>query len=118
LFATGKSELNVQSKNALTKFVESLKKSEETDLTIYGHTDNTGTREFNEKLSIDRAKSVVNYLVQNGVSAERTSIKGFAWDQPVADNSTPDGRAQNRRVEVFITANETMIQQAEQGTLK
>jgi len=118
LFATGKSELNVQSKNALTKFVESLKKSTETDLTIYGHTDNTGSREFNEKLSIDRAQSVVKYLVQNGISSERTSIKGFAWDQPVADNSTPDGRAQNRRVEVFISANETMIQQAEQGTLK
>lgn len=118
LFATGKSELNVQSKNALTKFVESLKKTEETDLTIYGHTDNTGSREFNEKLSIDRAQSVVKYLVQNGISQERTSIKGFAWDQPVADNTTPEGRAQNRRVEVFITANETMIQQAEQGTLK
>lgn len=118
LFATGKSELNAQSKNALTKFAESLKNTPETDITVIGHTDNTGSREFNEKLSVDRAVSVVNFLSQNGVAKERTTLKGLAWDEPMADNSTAEGRAQNRRVEVFITANETMIKQAEEGTLK
>lgn len=118
LFATGKSELNTQSKNALTKFVESLKNTPETDVSIVGHTDNTGSREFNEKLSMDRALSVVNFLSQNGISKERTTVKGMAWDEPVADNSTSEGRSQNRRVEVFITANETMIKQAQEGTLK
>ena len=118
LFSTGKSELNAQSKNALTKFAESLKNTPETDISIFGHTDNTGSREFNEKLSVDRANSVVNFLSQNGVKKERTTIKGMAWDEPVGDNSTAEGRAQNRRVEVFITANETMIKQAEEGTLK
>lgn len=118
LFSTGKSELNAQSKNALTKFAESLKNTPETDISVFGHTDNTGSREFNEKLSVDRANSVVNFLSQNGVKKDRTTIKGLAWDEPVGDNSTADGRAQNRRVEVFITANETMIKQAEEGTLK
>ncbi len=118
LFATGKSELNVQSKNALLKFAESLKNTPETDVTVIGHTDNTGSRDFNEKLSVDRAKSVVNFLSENGVSKDRTTVNGRAWDEPVADNATADGRAQNRRVEVFITANETMIKQAEDGTLK
>lgn len=118
LFSTGKSELNAQSKNALTKFAESLKNTPETDITVTGHTDNTGSREFNEKLSVDRANSVVNFLSQNGVKKNRTTMKGLAWDEPVGDNSTAEGRAQNRRVEVFITANETMIKQAEEGTLK
>lgn len=118
LFSTGKSELNEQSKNALTKFAESLKNTPETDVAVIGHTDNTGSREFNEKLSVDRAYSVVKFLAQKGVSEKRTTIKGLAWDEPVADNSTAEGRAQNRRVEVFITANETMIKQAEEGNLK
>ena len=102
LFSTGKSELNAQSKNALTKFAESLKNTPETDISVFGHTDNTGSREFNEKLSVDRANSVVNFLSQNGVKKDRTTMKGLAWDEPVGDNSTAEGRAQNRRVEVII----------------
>lgn len=115
LFQTGKSDLNSTSCNALLKFVESLKGNPETDITINGHTDNTGTREFNEKLSVERASSVANFLNANGININRMSTYGKAWDEPVADNATPAGRAQNRRVEVFITANKAMIQQAEQG---
>ncbi len=118
LFETGKSELNTQSRNALTNFANSLKNTPETDVAVYGHTDNTGSRQLNERLSLERALSVVKFLTQNGVPENRLKATGMAFDQPVADNSTAEGRSQNRRVEIFITANETMIKQAEQGTLK
>lgn len=118
LFATGKSDLSEASKNSLTKFASSLKENAETDVTIYGHTDNTGSRDLNVRLSNDRAASVAAFLKSNGVTTERIKTEGKAFDEPVADNSTSEGRAQNRRVEIFITANQQMIEQAEQGTLK
>lgn len=118
LFATGKSNLSESSKNALTKFAASLKETPETDVTIYGHTDNTGTREVNVKLSKDRASSVASFLNGNGVARERMTTEGKAFDEPVADNATADGRAKNRRVEIYITANKQMIDKAEDGTLK
>lgn len=113
LFATNRSDLNASSKSALLKFAASLKQNPETDLTIYGHTDNTGSRELNEKLSWSRASSVAGFLSQNGIATSRMKTEGKASDMPVADNSTAAGRTQNRRVEVYITANEQMIKQAE-----
>lgn len=118
LFQTGKSNLSESSKTALLKFAASLKETPETDVTIYGHTDNTGTRDVNVKLSNDRAASVATFLNNNGVAMSRMKTEGKAFDQPVADNSTADGRAKNRRVEIYITANQQMINQAEQGSLK
>lgn len=118
LFATGKSDLNATSKTALSKFATSLKETPETDVTIYGHTDNTGSREINVQLSKNRAASVASFLNSNGILSERITTEGKAFDEPVADNSTVAGRAQNRRVEIYITANKQMIDQAEQGTLK
>lgn len=118
LFKTGKADLSPEAKDALLKFANSLKNTTETDVTIVGHTDNTGSREVNERISLERAKSVEKFLEENGIVDERTSEQGVAFDQPVADNATAEGRKQNRRVEVFITANKTMIEQAEQGTLK
>ncbi|PTN08754.1 OmpA family protein [Mangrovibacterium marinum] len=117
LFATGKSNLSTASKDALARFASSLRSTPETDVTIYGHTDNTGSREINEKLSNERAESVAKYLIENGVSGDRLATQGKAYDEPVASNETAEGRALNRRVEIYITANETMIQQAEQGNL-
>lgn len=117
LFATGKSNLSYASKQALAEFAASLKSTPETDVKIYGHTDNTGSREINVKLSNERAESVAKYLIENGVSGDRLETEGRAYDEPVASNDTAEGRAQNRRVEIYITANETMIQQAESGTL-
>lgn len=117
LFATGKSQLNEASKQSLNKFAESLQSNSETDLTIYGHTDNTGSRAINEKLSNERAESVAKYLIGKGISGGRLTTEGKAYDEPVADNSTAEGRALNRRVEIYITANEQMIQQAEEGNL-
>lgn len=70
---------------------------------VAGHTDTTGPREFNERLSRDRAEVVKVFLIENGVTAERMTTQGYAWDQPVASNSTASGRAQNRRTELRRT---------------
>ena len=115
LFQTGKSALSQSSQYALTQFAASLKANPDTDVTICGHTDNTGSRATNERLSGERAQAVANYLNGNGVVRSRMATEGLAYDYPVADNSTAAGRAQNRRVEIYITANETMIKNAEQG---
>lgn len=117
LFPTNKSDLSASSREALTKFANSLKNSPDTDVTIYGHTDNTGSRAVNERISKERADAVANFLVGQGISRSRITTEGLAYDQPVADNSTAEGRAQNRRVEVYITANENMIKKAEAGQL-
>ena len=77
-----------------------------------------GTRAANEKVSTQRANNVQTYLNQRGVSSTRMNSKGMAWDYPVASNDTEAGRAQNRRVEIYITANENMVKQANDGTLK
>lgn len=118
LFATNKSDLNASSRSALLKFAASLKQTPETDVTIYGHTDNTGSRELNEQLSRSRASSVAGFLNQNGIASTRMKTEGKASDMPVADNGTAAGRAQNRRVEIYITANEQMIKEAEQESKK
>lgn len=118
LFETSKSELNTNSRTALDKFAESLRNNPDTDVVIHGHTDNTGSRELNQRLSEQRASSVKNYIVGKGIELGRITTEGLAFDQPVADNSTAAGRAQNRRVEVYISANEEMIEKAESGNLE
>ena len=118
LFTTGKSDLNTSSKAALIKFANTLKETPETDITIYGHTDNKGSHDLNLVLSNDRAASVAKYLNDNGVANDRMKTEGKAFDEPVADNATEAGRAQNRRVEIYITANKQMIEQAQQAAPK
>ncbi|MGL5893146.1 MAG: OmpA family protein, partial [Bacteroidales bacterium] len=113
-----KSDLGEASRNELSKFAISLRDNPNTDINIVGHTDNTGTRDVNEKLSAKRAEAVATFLGNSGVSRARMTTLGKAFDEPVADNATPEGRTQNRRVEIFITANEQMIKEAEAGTLK
>lgn len=113
LFATNSSTLSAESKTALKDFANTMKDLPETDFTIQGHTDNTGTHEVNERVSLERAKAVSTYLQSCGIAASRLSEIGLAYDVPIADNSTAEGRKQNRRVEVYITANEKMIQAAE-----
>jgi len=85
----------------------------DTKLYIQGHTDNTGARELNESLSLRRAQSVATFLSGKGMNSERFTVEGKAWDEPVASNETVEGRAQNRRVEIYITADENMIKEAE-----
>ena len=112
LFATGSSELSQSSRNALSGFARSLVNHKHTNVTINGHTDNTGARAVNERLSGERAQSVAGFLSEQGVSSGRLTTCGFAADAPVADNASAEGRTKNRRVEVFISADEEMIQQA------
>lgn len=118
LFKTGKSTLSANAKNSLSEFATSLKNNPQTNVQIYGYTDNTGSRAVNERLSNERASVVKNYLSNSGVDAGRMASQGFAWDNPVASNDTEAGRAQNRRVEIYISANEQMIKDANAGTLK
>jgi len=113
LFATGSSQLSQSSRNALTNFARSLADNVHTDVVIQGHTDNTGTRAVNERLSTERAQSVASFLTGQGIASSRITTQGLAFDVPVADNATAEGRARNRRVEVFISANPEMIRQAE-----
>ena len=117
LFNTSSSTLNDASKAALRKFASNMADLPDTDLTILGHTDNTGSPEYNDKLSVQRAASVASYLQNCGMSIDRMTIEGRSFHEPVADNSTKEGRLQNRRVEIYITANEKMIDQAQKGTL-
>lgn len=117
LFATNSSALSASSKSDLDKFAFSLRNSPDTDVTIFGHTDNTGTYEVNQRVSRQRAESVASFLIKNGVDQRRIAIIGKAYDEPVASNASEAGRARNRRVEIYITANAKMIQDAEKGAL-
>lgn len=108
LYDTGKADLKPQSQTDLTDFATVLAKYPDTDLVIEGHTDSTGKVATNEKLSVARAQSVVAFLSSHGVDAKRMKAEGFAATQPVGDNTTEEGRMQNRRVVVKIAANEEL----------
>ena len=115
LFATNKADLNNASKSSLQQFAEVLKQNADCDVSIIGHTDNTGSDAINNPLSEKRATSVSNYLRSLGVSASQIkSVEGQGSVNPVADNSTAEGRKQNRRVEVYMYASQKMIQEAQQ----
>ena len=118
LFETGKSELSAEAKANLQLFATDMKDLEATDITVWGHTDNTGSASTNEKLSKKRADAVSAQLQKNGIASTRIIAEGKSFTMPVADNETVEGRAQNRRVELYITATEEMIKAAEAGTLK
>ena len=118
LFATNKSNLSAASQKELKEFAAKMADMPDTDVTIYGHTDNTGSAEVNERLSTQRANAVAGYLQSCGIAASRIKSEGKSYTMPVADNATKEGRAQNRRVEVYVSANENMIKAAESGTLQ
>ena len=113
LFATNKADLNDESKASLTQFAQVLKENSDMDIAIFGHTDNTGTDAVNNPLSKNRAQSVSKFLKAQGVaSSQIKTIDGQGSKNPVADNSTAEGRKQNRRVEVYMYASEQMIKEA------
>jgi len=103
-FATSKSDLTASSKRNLDRVAEIL---------IQGHTDNTGKEDFNMQLSRKRAESVAQYLSNKGVLFSRFNIEAFGENAPRYDNNTTEGRAQNRRVEMAISANQEMIEDAQ-----
>lgn len=119
LFATNKYDLNSAAKKNLSDFAAVLKEYNDADVAIFGHTDSTGNDAINNPLSMNRANSVASYLKSLGVSPSQIkTVEGYGSKEPVADNSTADGRAQNRRVEVYMYASEAMIKAANNGTLK
>lgn len=99
-FATGKAEVLPGSDTVLNEVLRLLTENAALKLRIEGHTDNTGKRDVNQRLSEQRAAAVVNWLASKGVDRGRLTAQGFADSKPVADNSTEDGRAKNRRVEL------------------
>ena len=113
-FETSKSTLTAQAKQNLDKLLPVFNSYAETNIEIYGYTDSTGSMDLNMRLSEQRAASVRSYLESKGLKSSRFRVKGMGPNDPIANNETVEGRSKNRRVEFAITANETMIQQAEQ----
>lgn len=117
LFPFNSYTLSSQAKKDLTGFATNLLQNPGTDVQIQGYTDNVGTLAANQKVATERADAVETYLANSGVPVSRLSAKGIPMADYIASNDTPEGRAQNRRVEIYITASQEMIQQAEAGTL-
>ena len=103
LFDTGKSDLRSEAREALAKLSGIVLNYPSLHLDIEGHTDSTGGTELNQTLSDNRAGSVLDYLVGQGLDAGSLSAKGFGMDKPVADNHTAQGRQKNRRVEIIVS---------------
>lgn len=118
LFPTNGTTLSASAKADLSRFATSLLNNPDTNVQIFGFTDNTGSYQVNERVANGRADAVLTYLVNCGVSPTRLTAQGIPMADYIASNDTPEGRAQNRRVEIYITANKQMIQQAEAGTLQ
>ena len=100
-FDTGKSTIKKESLPIIDQIIEMMKQAADVKLSVEGHTDSDGSNESNQKLSEDRAKSVVDAIVTGGIDASRLSSAGFGEEKPIADNSTEEGKAKNRRVELI-----------------
>lgn len=109
LFDIGRAELKPRARENLSKMADIIKKYPENVLTIKGHTDSTGTDAVNQPLSTRRADSVRDILVARGVPPNTIAIVGMGETQPIAPNTTPSGRAENRRVDVEITADPSKL---------
>lgn len=115
LFDVGKSELKSAAMGNIQNLANSLKENPETNVTIIGHTDDTGSDAVNYRLSERRAEAVKAFTMNQGIMANRLSIQGKGEAEPIADNTTEDGRAKNRRVEIVIVANEKMKAEAQKS---
>ena len=122
LFTTGSSTLSSTAKSSLMQFSTVLKNNADCDVAVQGYTDNAGwknstaeqSQQKNQELSQKRAQAVTDYLMSLGVSSSQIrSTMGYGESNPVADNSTAAGKAQNRRVEVYMYASQEMIKAAE-----
>jgi len=113
LFAFSKSDLSDSAKMNLNNLATILKNNPNTNIEIQGHTDSRGTEEYNMGLSLRRANAVRDYLISQDIDASRMTVKGYGETAPAYSNDTPEGMAQNRRVEFLITANDKMKADAE-----
>jgi outer membrane protein OmpA-like peptidoglycan-associated protein len=112
LFDVGKADLKPEAMVNLNKFSEILNKYPDTNILIEGHTDSTGSEEFNLKLSKQRAQAVSDYLAGLKVESSRFTIVGYGESQPIATNDTEEGRQANRRVEIAVIANDKLKETA------
>jgi outer membrane protein OmpA-like peptidoglycan-associated protein len=112
LFGFDRSDLGDQAKVSLNELIKILNKYPDTNIEVQGHTDNSGTDDYNLGLSERRATAVATYLRNNNIKSSRITTKGFGESAPKYSNDTEDGRSQNRRVEFLITANEKMKEDA------
>ena len=112
LFAYDKSDLSGNSKSSLDKLTNVLQRYPDTNIEIIGHTDNKGSDDYNQGLSERRAGSVAVYIRSKNISSNRITTKGMGESDPKVANDTDNGRAENRRVEFVITANEKMVNEA------
>ena len=113
LFGFDQAALSAEAMANLDKLVTVLNTYPDTNIEVQGHTDSKGTEAYNQTLSERRSKAVSDYILTRGIKTERVTPKGFGETLPEYDNETEEGRAQNRRVEFLITANEKMIAEAE-----
>ncbi|TNJ45427.1 OmpA family protein [Tamlana fucoidanivorans] len=111
-FATNKYNINTASQTTLNKLIGIFKENTDTNILVVGHTDSTGDADYNMTLSKNRAYAVTNYLKQNGISSGRLATNWFGETKPLYDNSTVEGRAKNRRVNIVIVPNEDMVEAA------
>jgi len=116
LFDVNKAELKQASKDNLVELATILNKYPDTDILLEGHTDASGSEEWNLELSEKRAKSVQAYLSGQKVDPRRFTVVGYGEQQPIASNETADSRTQNRRVEVAIFANDKLKKVAKDKT--
>jgi outer membrane protein OmpA-like peptidoglycan-associated protein len=116
LFDVDKSNLKDPVKGELSQLATILNKYEDTNILLAGHTDSTGSDEYNIELSRRRSQSVASYLSGQNVSRARVTTTGYGKSDPIASNDTSEGRAQNRRVEVAIWANEKLKKVAKDKT--
>ncbi len=103
-FKSGSADLSADFYKVLNSVAKVLNKYDKTIVSVVGYTDNTGSAAKNLTLSQQRAQSVATYLQNQKVKRERFVIEGMGQDEPIASNKTPEGRAQNRRVEISLTA--------------
>lgn len=101
-FDTGRADIKPTLRPILDQFAAGLKDQPNTEIRIIGHTDNVGSDNLNDPLSVQRASSARNYLADRGISPSRIVIDGRGEHEPIADNSTEAGRAKNRRVEIYL----------------
>jgi len=111
-FDTEKYNINSKSQATLNKLADIFEEYPDSNILVEGHTDNTGSETYNLTLSKNRAQAVTNYLTSQGLSSGRFNTKWYGESQPKYDNSTAEGRAKNRRVELAIVANEEMKEEA------
>lgn len=117
-FDLNKATLTSTAKANLDKLVPVFKEYPDTNIEIFGYTDSSGSDEYNQKLSEQRAASVKTYLGGKGLDAGRIYTKGMGEADPIASNDTKDGMAKNRRVEFAITANQKMVEDAQKEAAK